>query len=139
MSKDADDFDQFLKKRQEAAQAYVEGDAKPLESIVTRVSPASFFGPKGGIRVGAGHVSSAYTRDAAAFEPGGETHLEILHQGAGDGTAYWVGFQHAKVRMRGHADPVAMKLRVTEVFRRDGTDWKLVHRHADALSESQSE
>jgi ketosteroid isomerase-like protein len=35
--------------------------------------------------------------------------------------------------MRGHTEAVAFNLRVTEVFRRDGDEWKLVHRHADSL------
>jgi ketosteroid isomerase-like protein len=38
--------------------------------------------------------------------------------------------------MRGRDALVAMRLRVTEVFRRsEKTDWKLVHRHADPAME----
>jgi hypothetical protein len=49
------------------------------------------------------------------------------------GSCHWVGFQRASVHLKGRAGEVPFNLRVTELFRREGGEWKLVHRHADEL------
>ena len=134
---DLPDFDQFMKRRAGAAGAYVSGEPGPLGLMVARVDPATFFGPRGGCVKGASKVSLRYKRDAAIFEPAGKSAFEILHMAASGGIAYWVGFQRAIVRMRKTAKAVRFKLRVTEVFRREGNDWKLIHRHADPLMSEQ--
>jgi ketosteroid isomerase-like protein len=139
MDNDLKDFEQFMKEREDAARAYVSGDAAPLRSISTRVSPATFFGPQGGYRQGADDVFSKYEHDAAIFEPGGDSNFEILQTAASDGIAYWVGFQRADARMSGSTEAIPMNLRVTEVFRREGDEWKLIHRHADTLATEPAE
>jgi ketosteroid isomerase-like protein len=139
MDNDLKDFEQFMKEREDAARAYVSGDAAPLRSISTRVSPATFFGPQGGYRQGADDVFSKYEHDAAIFEPGGDSNFEILQMAASEGIAYWVGFQRADARMSGSTEAIPMNLRVTEVFRREGAEWKLIHRHADTLATEPAE
>ena len=133
-----DRFKRFIKQRAEASEAYVRGDADPLDSIAARVDPASFFNPGGGSVNGASKVRGQYKRDATMFEPGqkeeGKSPFRILHMEADGNIGYWVGFQTGSVRMRGKKGAVATNLRVTEIFRREGKEWKLIHRHADPLA-----
>ncbi|MFL6677540.1 MAG: YybH family protein [Burkholderiaceae bacterium] len=131
------DFQQFMKQRAEIALAYVNGDARPLGDIVTRREPAHFFGPNGGHVDGVDAVGQDYRDGAAHFEPGGDSRVEVLQAQDSGGLAYWVGVQHARVRVKGKPEPVPMDLRVTEIYRREDGGWRLVHRHADMLAKRQ--
>ncbi|HEY8456502.1 MAG TPA: nuclear transport factor 2 family protein [Actinopolymorphaceae bacterium] len=129
MPDDLADFQQFMRRREEAARAFVTGDPAPLGRLVADQSPATFFAPEGGM------VDwNAYRESAAAFGPDGETQLEAMHMAAADGLAYWVGLQRARVRIGDAPEPMPVELRVTELFRRENGEWKLIHRHADPLA-----
>jgi ketosteroid isomerase-like protein len=78
-------------------------------------------------------VNAAHASGARNFESGSESSFEILQMSANDGIAYWAGIQWATARMKGKPEAIPFNLRVTEVFRREGDGWKLVHRHADSL------
>ena len=140
MNDDLLDFEQFMKQREEASRAFMNADIDPLERIATHVSPATIFGPTGDYVEGADKVNAANASGAKSFEPGGgKNRFEILQMAANDGIAYWAGIQWATARMKGKIETVPFNLRVTEVFRREGDEWKLVHRHADLLKSKSEE
>jgi ketosteroid isomerase-like protein len=133
MSDTLADFERFMKRRIEAADAYVRGDAAPLGAMVAQELPATFFSPRGDATKGAPEVAERYQRDAQSFEPGGSNKIEVLQMATSGDVAYWVGFQRARARIKGAPEAQSFDLRVTEIFRREKGGWKLVHRHADVL------
>ena len=133
MTGQADDFRAFMKLREKAASAYVNGDGGPVDALATDTAPASFFGPDGGMAADPAAIRAAYRSGAGMFAPGGESRLEVLDARASGDVAYWCGIQRATVRLASDGSQVEMALRITEIFRREGSAWRLVHRHADPL------
>ena len=43
--------------------------------------------------------------------------------------------ERSEVRVVGREDYVPLVLRVTHIFRRENGDWKIIHRHGDAVVE----
>jgi len=127
-------FEDFMADRLAASTAFVNGDIEPLHKISTTTSPATIFGPKGDAIQGPDEVNKINADGAAMFSPGAENTFEVMHSASDGHLAYWVGIQRSVVHMRGQDRPVPMALRVTELFRREENEWKLVHRHADQLA-----
>jgi len=125
------DFDAFMRAREAAARAYVKGDVEPLARMAAESDPVTFFSPGGQNVSGARAVAERYATDARRFGRDGTTSLEVLHSASGD-LAFWTGLQHAEAEIDGKRSP--MTLRVTEVFRVEHGEFKLVHRHAEPLS-----
>ena len=70
--------------------------------------------------------------ELARFFKNGETSLEVAQTYASDGLVVLVMIE----RQRGEVGGLPAQdwsLRVTEVYRKDGSEWQLVHRHADPL------
>jgi len=126
-------FDNFMKTREAASVAYVQGDPAPLGKIATSEDPATFFPPNGDRVVGAQDVSRAHRAGAKAFASGGKGRFEVLASGSNGDLAWWSGVQHATAHLKGRKGAVPMSLRTTEVFRREAGAWRLVHRHADVI------
>jgi ketosteroid isomerase-like protein len=125
----SDAFSRSMQTRMEAALAYINGDAAPLDALLTREDPATFFHPGGDQVCGAAAVQARYDVDVRGFDKGGTGQLEILQSGSSGELAFWTGLQHAEAHIQGNA--IAMTLRVTEVFRFEDGNWRLAHRHAD--------
>jgi ketosteroid isomerase-like protein len=135
-NKQAADFKKFMDLRLKTSTDFVEGKFDSLENISVKDSPATIFPPQGICIQGANEVNAFNQKGAANFLPGAENTFEVMHQDADEHLAYWTGIQRSTVKMKGHDKDVVFNLRITEIFRKENGEWKLMHRHADKLAES---
>ncbi|MEY9355948.1 ketosteroid isomerase-like protein [Bradyrhizobium japonicum] len=70
--------------------------------------------------------------DLAQYFRNGETELEVLQTYASNGLIALVMIERQSAEVGG-LPAQDWSLRVTEIYRKDSTDWQLVHRHADPL------
>jgi ketosteroid isomerase-like protein len=125
------DIDELVRRTEEAAAALIRGDIDRYLELTDHAPGYTLMNPFGGPAVQyedrAGSV-----RESAGYFQGGDAKLEVAEVHAWDDTVVLVMIerQHGKV---GDLPEQDWSLRVTQVFRREGSDWKLVHRHADPL------
>lgn len=84
--------------------------------------------PIGGRQVGWDAVRDSFDQVAEIASDGKIRLKDQRIQVAGD-MAYEVGVEHGQFKMAGHQ--VSLEHRVTNVYRREAGEWKLVHHHTD--------
>jgi len=141
-SRGADDDDhlvvQLLVAR--AAQknaAFMNGDMRRWAELVSIAPDFTLMQPFGGPSSHGFDASPERLADMARTFHHGETGLEIEQSYAVDGMVVLVMIE----RQLAAIGPLPMQdwsLRVTEVYRRDAGEWRLVHRHADPLTAPRS-
>lgn len=126
------EFRAFLVARQEATAAFFNGDPEPWKAQATHSDDLTMFGGYGGSEQGWTAVEDRYTW-AAARNAEGVVRTELLACQVSAEMAYTVAIERGDVRPQGGQEFAPKALRVTEIFRREGATWKLIHRHADPL------
>jgi ketosteroid isomerase-like protein len=111
-----------------AETALHQGDIEPRLALWSRNDPVTLFGAK---LSGSGWVELEPTfREVATwFSDGTDYDFEVIAAGASGDLAYTVGYEHNETKVDG--EPRHYTLRATHVYRREGGQWRIVHRHAD--------
>jgi ketosteroid isomerase-like protein len=108
----------------------LQGNAADLKQLYSHQEDVTVFGGFGGKEHGWKEVGPRLDWAASQFA-GGSYEREILSAVEGGDLAYIVSIETNRVRETGKAAEDLLVLRVTQIFRREGGEWRLVHRHAD--------
>jgi ketosteroid isomerase-like protein len=128
-----EDLGQLVERVREATGALMQGDVRRYVALVNHAPDFTLMPPTGGpVRQGFDSSPSSIEALEETFPGGGDGDLEVVQQVASGDLAVLVGVerQHGPV---GSLPDQDWPLRVTLVFRREDSDWRLLHRHADAL------
>lgn len=116
----------------EAAGAYIRGDLRRYLTLIRHADDYTLLAPYGGPVTRGFDASPERLEATARTFQGGEATLEVDAAYSSGELAVLVGVERQSGRVGGLPDQ-DWSLRVTLLFRREGTDWRLVHRHADPL------
>ena len=127
-----EELDGLVRRTAEGTAAYIRGEIRRALALIPLADDFTLMAPDGGEPV-RGVDASDETLDALErFFQGGEAELDVVQTHASGDLAVLVAIERQHGRVGGLPDQ-DWSLRVTLVFRRDGPEWRLVHRHADPL------
>ncbi len=104
------------------------GDAGSLGSIWSHGTAATTMHPIGGREIGWDQVKNSFEQVARLAQGGHVALADRFIQVAGD-TAYELGVERGELTLAGQQ--IAIDSRVTNIYRREGGAWKIVHHHTD--------
>jgi ketosteroid isomerase-like protein len=104
------------------------GDAHPMADIWSHSEAATTMHPLGGREVGWEKVGQKW-KEAAGMFSGGHVKLndQLIH--VGGEMAYETGTEQGQAKLG--TQQVSIEQRVTNIYCREGGQWKIVHHHVD--------
>ena len=104
------------------------GDAGLMASAWSHGPEVTALHPIDGREIGWNAVKASFERFAQIAADGNIDLKEQLIHVDGD-VAYELGVEQGECKLGGH--PVAIKHRVTNIYRREGGGWRMIHHHSD--------
>jgi len=112
----------------EALSRMATGDAGQLSDVWSHSETVTTMHPIGGEQVGWSAVKESFAQVAGLASSG---YVELADQSiqTGEDLAYELGIERGQFKLAG--ETIAIEHRVTNIYRREGGEWKLVHHHTD--------
>jgi ketosteroid isomerase-like protein len=123
---------ELIGRTAEAASALIRGDIRTYIALLPHADDYTLMDPFGGEPTRGFDASSESLEAFERFFQGGEADLEVVESYASEDLAALVVIERQHGQVGGLPDQ-DLSLRVTWVFRREGSEWRQVHRHADPL------
>ncbi len=116
----------------EAELAVHNGDPVPRRAIWSREEPVSVLGAVRNAH-GQGELDELFTALGKRFSDCTSYAFELLAYDVVGDMAYTAGFERTSASVDG--EPRTYTLRATQVYRREGGQWRVAHRHGDTFAE----
>ena len=114
--------------------ALMRGDAKAWQSLVPLTDDFVLFSPFGGKPSRAADYTPERIARMGRFFKNGDYREEVVQTFVSDDMIVLATIERTNASVGG-LPPQEWALRVTSVFKREGSQWKLAHRHADPFVE----
>lgn len=122
----------LVRRSVDANAALMRGDINDFRAMITLTGDFTLFSPFGGTPTRGKDMTEKTWAAMARFFRNGTLTQELVQAYASDDMVVLAMIEHGHGEVGG-LPAQDWRLRVTLVYRRDGGDWRLAHRHADPL------
>ena len=123
----------LLQQSHEGNAALLRGDVERYRTLIPIARDFTLMSPFGGQPTHASQMTEDRWQSVGRFFRDGKLEQDLVHAYATPGMVVLAVIERAHVAV-GDLAAQDWALRVTLVYRRDGDQWRLVHRHADPLA-----
>jgi ketosteroid isomerase-like protein len=127
------DLQEAINRAAEAARVFMNGNPDGYTQLWSNAEDVTIFGGFGAAEQGYDAVIGRIVWASARFRSG-DLHYEPISSGSSGDLGYAVGIERGQASVVGQDEPGELVLRVTHLFRREHGEWRLLHRHADAVT-----
>jgi ketosteroid isomerase-like protein len=134
-----DDLEAVLEQYHRAADVFSRGEPGPVKALYSQRDDVTLANPFGPAVRGWEQVAARLDYASSRFSGGEVTGFERVAAYITDDLACVVENEAWKARVGDRDSVASFDLRVTSTFRREDGAWKLVHRHADRISDEHAD
>ena len=124
-----DEIQQASEQFYEALNRMLNGDPEPMMEVWSHGSDVATMHPLGGRETGWEEVRANWEQVAQAFSDGQVSLEDLVVVPLSEDVAYTLGTEHGQATLG--EESVSIDWRVTNIYRREGGGWKMVHHHTD--------
>jgi len=110
------------------------GNPEPAKALYSHRDDATLANPFGPVARGWDEVSKTLEYASSRFSDGELLRIDRIAEYATSDLVCLLDMEHWQVRVGDRPQVEPVDLRVTTTLRREGDDWKIVHRHADPIT-----
>jgi ketosteroid isomerase-like protein len=133
----ADHVDELIEQFHLASDEFLKGNPEPVNELWSHREDVTLANPFGPPVRGWDEVAKVTEHAASQVRDGKLVSVEIVAKHVTAELAYVVEIERPKAKIGGSEDITPFALRVTMIFRPEGSRWKIVHRHADPITTPQ--
>jgi len=132
----AGDLTKFIEQDHAALSAFVRGDPEPLKSLYSRRDDVVIANPFGPPARGWEKAAETMERAATNYRDGEAVAFERISEFANETLGFIIEIERYRSKVGGSESLTPLALRVTTIFRREDSAWRVVLRHADPITSS---
>jgi ketosteroid isomerase-like protein len=132
----SDDLDATIEESHRALDAFVKGDPEPLQALFSQQDDVTLANPFGPAQRGWLQVRDTMARAAENYSEGRALGFDQLAKYVTTDIAYIHELERFQAKIGGSEEMTPVSLRCTSVLRLEDGGWKIVHRHADPITET---